>query len=233
MLPVVELFRGASPGMLSGMGIACRGEVDTVKLFYRGDLGELTSVAVDRGSRTSVALLRILLLEQFAIRPDFVEIEPRLDWRPTAGQGVLIIGDRCFEYEKELREKAEAGVASYDLGGAWYRMTGLPFVFAVWAVAPGFPAKVRAAGLAELTDLLIRARDHGLAHLGEIAQREAAAGRLGHGGEATVEALDYYFRQSLRYVVQEEELAGLHRFHELCVQHGVVPDSGPPSIIVR
>ena len=233
LLPVVEIFRGVSGGMLPGTGIACRGDVDTVKMFYRGDPAELEIVAVDRGSRTSVALLRILLQEQFGIRPEFSEIEPRADWRPAAGQGALIIGDRCFEYEKDLRENGDLEVAGYDLGGAWHKMTGLPFVFAAWAVAPGFPAKAGDAGLRELTDLLTRARDHGLAHLDEIAAREAAAGRLGHQGEATGEALDYYFRHSLRFVLGEEEMAGLRLFHEICVKHRVIPDSATPSIMVR
>jgi len=233
MLPVVEILRGASPGMLPGTGIACLGDVDTVKLYHRGALDQLVRVAVDRGSRTSVALLRILLQEQFGIHPEFTEIEPRPNWRPATGQGALIIGDRCFEYEKELRENGETDVTSYDLGGAWHNLTGLPFVFAAWAVAPGFPEKAGDEGLRELTGLLTRSRDHGLAHLKEIAVREAALGRLGHRGEATVEALDYYFRHSLRYVLGEEEMAGLRRFHELCVKHGVVPDGAALSIIER
>jgi len=233
LLPIVELFRGASPGMLPGTGIAGLGDVDTVKLFHHGDLAKLTRVAVDRGSRTSVALLRILLAEQFGIRPEFTETEPRADWRPDEGQGALIIGDRCFEYEKDLRESRDPEVTGYDLGGAWRKMTGLPFVFAAWAVAPGFPEKAGEEGVRELTDLLTRARDHGLAHLGEIAAREAAAGRLGHRGEATSAALDYYFRHSLRYVLGDEEMAGLHRFHEFCVKHGVVPDGAAPSVIAR
>jgi len=233
LLPVVEIFRGAGGGMLPGTGIACRGDVDTVKMFHRGDPGQLASVAVDRGSRTSVALLRILLKEQFGIHPEFTEIEPRPDWRPAADQGALIIGDRCFEYEKDLRENGDTDVAGYDLGGAWNKLTGLPFVFAAWTVAPGFPEKAGDKGLRELTELLTRARDHGLAHLDEIAAREAAAGRLGHRGEATREALDYYFRHSLRFVLGEEEMAGLYRFHEYCVKHGVVPDGAAPSIMVR
>ncbi|MEN8008209.1 MAG: menaquinone biosynthesis protein [Candidatus Krumholzibacteriota bacterium] len=233
LLPVVEIFRGASGGMLPGTGIACRGEVDTVKMFYRGDPARLTTVAVDRGSRTSVALLRILLSEQFGIHPEFTEIEPRAGWRPDSRQGALVIGDRCFEFEKDLHDSEDHDVVGYDLGGAWQALTGLPFVFAAWAVAPGFAEKAGEKGVSELTDLLTTARDHGLARLDEIAAREAAAGRLGHRGEATSEALDYYFRHSLRYVLGDEEMAGLRRFHELCVKHGVVPDGAAPSLIVR
>jgi chorismate dehydratase len=231
LLPVVEIFRGVSPGMLPGTGIACRGDVDSVKMFYKGDLEKLTTVAVDRGSRTSVALLRILLQERYGIHPEFSEVEPRPGWRPAANQGALIIGDRCFEYEKDLRESSDSTVDACDLGGLWHEMTGLPFVFAAWAVAPGFLEKVGETGCREVADLLTRARDQGLAGLDRIATREAAAGRLGHRGEATAEALNYYFRQSLRYELQDEEMAGLGRFHELCIKHGIVPDGAAPWII--
>jgi chorismate dehydratase len=233
LLPVVEIFRGASGGMLPGTGIACRGNVDSVKMFHRGVPQDLARVAVDRGSRTSVALLRILLHEQYGVQPDFTEIEPKPGWRPEKNQGALIIGDRCFEYEKELRENPDPGVTDLDLGNAWSQLTGLPFVFAAWAVAPGFAEKVGKMDLLELTDLLTEARDHGLANLEKIAAREAAAGRLGRGGEATPEALDYYFRKSLQYVLGDEEMAGLRRFHEFCIKHGVVPDGEAPFLIVR
>ena len=84
-----------------------------------------------------------------------------------------------------------------------------------------------------MIDLLTEARDYGLANLAKIAAREAAAGRLGHRGEASREALDYYFRHSLQYVLGADEMAGLHRFHELCIKHGVVPDGAALSIIER
>jgi predicted solute-binding protein len=142
-----------------------------------------------------------------------------------------VIGDRCFEYEKDLRENGETAVSGLDLGGAWLEMTGLPFVFAVWAAAPGLRDRVGDAGIEELKDQLIRARDYGLANLQAIADREAAAGRLGRGGEASPEALGYYFKRSLRYVIGEEELAGLRRFHELCIQHGVAPSGASPSFL--
>ncbi len=45
LLPVVEIFRGAGAGMLAATGIACRGRVDSVKLFHHGDPGALPKVA--------------------------------------------------------------------------------------------------------------------------------------------------------------------------------------------
>ena len=68
-----------------------------------------------------------------------------------------------------------------------------------------------------------------MARLRELADREAARGRLGVGGEATAAALYYYFTQSLRYILGPAEWEGLRRFHELCVQHELVPPGPPPA----
>ena len=230
LLPAVEVFRGRSGGMVSGIGIACEGAVDSVKLFYRGELGEITHVNADRGSRSSVALLEVLFLEKFGTSPIFTEIEPTSDLELPSGTGALIIGDRCLEFERD-RGAGDDAPRAWDLGEAWYALTGLPFVFAVWAVAPGMPDRVGTAGVEDLTGILTRARDRGLADLDTIVAEAVAAGRLGRGGEATVEALDYYFRQSLRYILGDREMAGLRRFHQLCVQHGIVPAGAAPSIL--
>ena len=232
LVPVIEIFRGRAAGLVPGTGIACRGAVDSVKLFYRGPLSEMTQVKADRGSRSSVALLNILLREMHGIAADFRETEPVPGDLPSAGEGLLVIGDRCFEFDRFLRHESETGVQALDLGQAWWEFTGLPFVFATWAVSDDFLARASQAEIAQLIDLLTAARDKGLSRLPELAGREAALGRLGHKGEATAAAVAYYFRESLQYRLGAEEMAGLARFHELCIKHGVVPD-GPAPLILR
>jgi predicted solute-binding protein len=224
LLPTVEILRGRAAGLVGASGIACRGNVDSVKLYYRGPLAKLARVAVDRGSRTSVALLHVLLAEAEGVRPAFEEIEPLPGQLPLPGEGVLVIGDRCFAFDRWLRQDtiAAAEVSSLDLGRAWLRLTGLPFVFAAWAAAPDLPERIGGAGVRELGEMLDTARDYGLERLGALAAREAAAGSLGPGGEATPAALDYYFRHSLRYRLGPEELAGVNRFRDLCVAHRLV-----------
>lgn len=234
LLPTVEILRGGC-GLLGATGIAGLGAVDSVKLFYRGgpsDLRRLTGIAVDRGSRTSVALLRILLAEVAGVRPEFHEVEPKPGQLLGPGEGVLVIGDRCFEFDRWRREEpAGAQISALDLGQAWLDLTGLPFVFAAWAAAPGFPATAGPGRVAELSGLLTAAREYGLSHLESLAEREATAGRLGRNGEATVAALDYYFRHSLRFRLEAGELAGMRRFHELCVVHGLAPASPGPFVL--
>jgi chorismate dehydratase len=233
LLPTVEILRGQSAGLIGSTGIACRGNVDSVKFYHSGPLDLLRRVSVDRGSRTSVALLRVLLSEMVGIDPPFEEIEPRPGAALPPGEGVLVIGDRCFAFDRWLNQDSAAAAAlnSLDLGRAWLDLTGLPFVFAAWAAAPGFPERVGPAAVRALGDLLVTAREYGLARLPELAAREAAAGCLGPGGEATPAALEYYFRHSLRYRLGDDELAGLRRFRDLCVAHGLVEPTDGPALL--
>jgi chorismate dehydratase len=219
-------------GIVPGFGIACRGAVDSVKLFYRGDLNQLTRIWTDRGSHTSVALLRVLLRERNDVEPDYREIKPSLDIALAEGEGVLVIGDLCLQFEGFWTGSGERRGQSMDLGRAWWDLTGLPFVFAVWAASVEFLARADGTEIASLVRILAQAGENGLGRLDELAVREAARGALGHKGEATAAAVTYYFRESLRYRLGAEEMAGLARFRELCVKHGIVPE-GPAPLILR
>ena len=231
LLPVVEIFRGVSEGIISHTGIACRGPVASVKLFVRGEVGAVRRVHADRGSRSSVALLQILLLERYGLDPAFGEYEPRPDRLPDAGEALLIIGDRCLAYEAALGEHDVRDVQALDLGELWYETTGLPFVFAAWAVAPGFVARAGAEGVERLAAMLDTARDFGLDRLEIIAEREAQNGRLGCHGESTAAAILSYFRHALRFELGARETAGLRRFHELCSKHGLCPPGPLPEFL--
>lgn len=231
LLPVVEILRGGTGGILPAGGIACQGAVDSVKVFSRTDPEYLTRIAADRGSRASVALLRVLLAELYGTAPAIHETTPRTGQFPAEGEGILIIGDRCFEYERFLREEGHSEIRSWDLGRLWWELTGQPFVFAVWAVARDFVERTGDAVVAELKRILTEARRQGQANLSSLAAREAAAGRLGHEGYATAEAIDYYFQRSLRFTVGDEELAGIRQFHRLAIKHEVIPEGPMPPVL--
>lgn len=229
LLPTAELLTGKAAGIVPDACIASSGPVDSVKVFVRGDLATVTRVSADRGSRSSVALLRVILAEIYGLRPTISETKPRVGSIPEPNEAVLVIGDRCFAYEKALSKSGD--VRAMDLASLWRDMTGLPFVFAVWAAAPGFPERVGARAVAQLGEHLRQARDYGLAHATELAVRAAADGCLGPGGEATAAAIDYYFRRSLQYTLGPSELAGIRRFQELSITHGVLPAGDPPIIL--
>jgi chorismate dehydratase len=235
LLPIVEVFRNKSAGFFPSTGIACRGPVDSVKLFARDGISSLERIIADRGSRTSVALLKILLAERHGISPVFVSGEPMPGILPAEREGILVIGDRCFEYEKALNESESgfesATIKAHDLGRMWHDWTGLPFVFAVWAVAKGAPEHLGDEEIARLQAILDSARDFGMANLERLAAALAAEGRLGYGSESTQQAIHHYFSQSLQYRLGEEEMAGMRRFHELCIHHGLAPESRFPTVL--
>ncbi len=231
LLPLAEILRGRSDGILGETGIACRGDAASVKVFCTCPLGELTRVRADRGSRSSVALLKIILRETHGLTPDFTTMTPDADMVPGPGEGLLIIGDRCFDFERTLGTPGREDIHGFDLGRLWLDLTGLPFVFAAWALAPGFLAEFGLDRARELGGILDAARDYGRERLAFLARREAARGCLGLGGGDTPDAVGAYLQKSLRYRLTEDEIAGMKRFHVLGVEHGLFPDLPFPRLI--
>jgi len=228
LVPVAEILSGRTGPILCPAGIACDGAVDSVMLFCCGDPAGLKRVRVDRGSRSSVALLRILLAELYGIRPEFEPCEPRPGMVPARQEGLLIIGDRCFGQLAALGAPGNPRVQAHDLGAMWRELTGLPFVFAAWAAAPSDVCRLDEAQLRALGGLLTAARDRGLRRLEGIATEQAARGRLGRGGEATAEAIVYYYRQSLRFVLDDRCRRGVEKFRTLALAHEALPATAGP-----
>ena len=237
LIPVIEWFRGAGSAIVPGVALATGGPVDSVKLFASVPPPEIRHVAVDRGSRTSVALLRVLFAELWGVEPDFKVAEPQVNSLLDEADAALVIGDRCFAAEKRFRDEGllgGAGVHEIDLGETWRQMTGLPFVFAVWVVGDGFALRSDAAEREALTWLLQDAKAVGLARIDALADRAVAEGRLGPGGSRSREAIIHYFRESMCYDLGAQELAGLQRFHRLCVKHRIIPDGRgvDPAVLI-
>jgi chorismate dehydratase len=105
--------------------IGCNGAVASVCLFSEVPLKEITHILLDYQSRTSVALLKILLREHWHITPVLQEAATRYETQIAGTTAGLVIGDRAFK--QHTRSKY-----LYELGLAWNEMTGLPFVFAAW-----------------------------------------------------------------------------------------------------
>lgn len=212
LIPSIEYARGPEPYcMVPGVAIATRGPVLTVRLFWRGDLRDVRRVALDTSSRTSAALLRVLMREKFGMAPEFVAARPDLQEMLTLADAALLIGDAVFGAE-------DTGCESLDLGEEWVEFTGHPFVFAFWAGRPGAlsPPQV---------DQLVQARDRGRARVREIA-RGFCAGQK----EAGLPAAFYerYLTDHICFELGEAELTGLRAFYRLAHRHGLIP--GVPEL---
>jgi chorismate dehydratase len=125
LVPVAVMPQLKKSHIISNYCIACDGEVASVCLFSEVPLTEIQSIILDYQSRTSVALLKVLLKEHWKISPELIMGETGYENKISGTTAGLVIGDRAFKQRLQ-------SPYIYDLGAAWKEMTGLPFVFAAW-----------------------------------------------------------------------------------------------------
>jgi len=113
---------------LPELGIACEGPVRSILLISKCPFEKIRTLSADSGSRTSVALARILLAELYGCRPVISRHRPDLNEMMCEADAALIIGDPALHLQPE-----NPPYQTLDLGAEWTRWTGLPMVFAVWA----------------------------------------------------------------------------------------------------
>jgi chorismate dehydratase len=196
LIPVVEFFRGAGYTFVPNVAIGSRGPVLSVTLFSKVPWEAIRTVALDEGSRTSAALTQILFRKRYGVNPDVYPLAINTPADDLTTDAVLLIGDRA------MRACLPGYRFAYDLGEEWTAWTGLPMVFAVWAVRSGIDL-----GPAEAA--FQKAKEYGLAHAGEIAQREAAVLGLDPG------FCRRYLSNILSFDLGPVELAGMRKYREL------------------
>jgi len=202
MVSSVACFVNPSLQIVPGMSISCVGAAESVKLFHKGNLGAIRRVALDTSSLTSVLLARIVLRERYEVLPEFVDMPPCLEDMLARCDAAVTIGDTTM--------CAPSGRwAALDLGEAWHAMTGLPFVFAVWAVNPELATP-------ELVDVLATSKALGLRSLHEISDAEAR--RLG----LPVEVVFRYLSEIMDYDLTDRHMEGLQLFREKARRCGFV-----------
>ena len=203
LVSIVEVLFNDRYDVLEGVAIASSGEVKSVLLAHRQQLEEIRTVFCDAASLTSVSLLRVLLGAR-GLRPEF---RPLANYADTARHdAVLLIGDPALDFLL-----APHAHAVWDLGQAWWDLTGLPFVYAAWALRRG-------ADTPTLRQRLRAAKDRGLRELDALVRERTE--------------YDYAFRKTylggnIRYDLGPAEKRGVARFVELLRQHQPRPVHEP------
>jgi chorismate dehydratase len=212
-----EFLRNPIYRIIDGVSISSDGPVHSVVVAHRGAFSGIEQIELDPASETAANLLRCLLAE-FGLTARLTGCDSE---RAGLSHARLIIGDQAITF----RQNHADAYQFWDLGEQWKKLTGLPFVFALWLIRPEVPnAKSIAQRLREL-------RDENLADIAAIVSDAVADGA--HNKQTiTQEFLDRYYHEYLRFGLGAREKQGLQTFADLCAKHGVLPKRGRDFSVV-
>ncbi len=186
LCPVGALIDLDEYHIVSRYGIACKGPVRTVSIYSDAPLEELKAVRLFGESRSSNLLAQVLDQKLWNLGLQFVgpdEAEPDM---PT---GHLVIGDACFEREAKFQHVT-------DLGDAWFKLTGLPFLFACWISVKPLHDEIK-----QILDSSFEAGIDDMEHL-DLPQSQVHVD------------LHHYLSNNIRYEIDAETMEGMTRFIE-------------------
>ena len=203
IIPSIEYQRLDKALILTGMSIAAKNEVKSVLLLSKVPFAKIQTVATDNSSRTSAALLRILMRKFYSKWITVTPHAPRPDVMLARADAALVIGDVALTFTGQVAEV-------YDLAAEWKRLTGLPFVFALWV---GHDDRSLTKHHPDFAASLA----FGLAHIDDIAAEYAP--KLG----LQPDAIKVYLTQNVDYSLDEENRRGLRLFYKLAHEAGIIP----------
>lgn len=187
LVPVAIIPQLKESHILSDYCIGADGEVASVCLFSDVPLHEIKSVYLDYQSRTSVALLKILLKELYKISPELLPAKPGFESKIKNNVAGLVIGDRAFKQRKISK-------FSFDLSSGWKTLTGLPFVFAAWIANKKLPKSF----VSDFNNAI----KFGIQNLDSVVAENYYENYN----------IETYFKQNIKYDFDEEKRKGLDLF---------------------
>jgi len=206
LVSTTEVLLNDRYDILDGIAIASLGEVYSVLLAHRRPLAEAKEILCDPASLTSVNLLKVLLAER-GLKPEF---KPLDNYAEAAEKDfLLLIGDRAIDFQRGPHAHE-----IFDLGTAWFELTNLPFVFAVWALRRGTEN-------ARLRRVLRETKKFGMETLDVIIRNHKAYD------------LDFrkdYLGWHVHFHLGSDEKRGIAKFCELLRKHGLGPVFEPKFV---
>lgn len=188
LAPVAILPQLREAFLVSDFCIGASGPVKTVCIFSEKPLEQITRIYLDYHSKTSAALAPILCKEYWGINPEFVPATAGFEQQIKGNTAGLVIGDRAIGLGNRFP-------FVYDLGEAWVKWTGLPFVFAAWVSTRPLPT--------EFIQRFNTALQAGIAYVPELTQIIPAIPDFD---------LESYFRHNISYELNEAKWQGLNHF---------------------
>jgi len=219
---IVDCIASDTPLALLPVGmIGCDGPTLTVRLFSSVPFEQVTTLSADTDSHTSVILAQVLLRKLYNITPRVASFHVRERLPVHAGSGddpwpqsLLMIGD------KVVTDSPPAVRFSHqlDLGEAWKKLTGLPFVYAMWMCRAD---RMQEPAIANAASLLDRQRRHNATRLDWIVQTRAPLAQW------PIDLATQYVGELLRYNVGLREREAVAMFLQMASELNLLPNRQP------
>jgi chorismate dehydratase len=205
LVPIFEVLRHPRYLVADGVAIASDGPVFSVFLAHRGLLQNVRTIALDPASLTSAHLLQVLLAEYHGLHPRCVDAA-KCDTEPDAR---LLIGNQAIDFRLADGGRHEL----LDLGAEWQRCTGLPFVYAVWALRPDL------ANAPAVAADFRRLKCEGIPAIPAIIAADSV-----HPREVSLP----YLTRHIRFDLGDRETAGIAKFAGLLADARFIPPLTQP-----
>ena len=224
VIPVIELARIPGLAGIPGIGVTARRQVRSILLISKVPPPQIRSLRLDRSSRTSAALVQILLHEHWGAA--FTTAAALPSWRDMLREAdaALIIGDPALRLRVSGEPERE-GLEVYDLATVWHQWTGLPFVFALWGIRRAAvealrreqpqreqPQKVEAW----LVRRLLQAKQEGVAHREDLVRLWAPRLQLSE------DEVRRYLEHDVEYDLLPEHHRAIQLYFDLATRHGLL-----------
>jgi chorismate dehydratase len=236
IIPAIELQRIDGLVILPNLSIASKRCVRSLLLASKKPITEVRRVALDRSSRSTQAMVRILCEKRWHITPEFFEADPDLRSMLEQADAALLIGDPALRLALDSEAGAKCDAAGnlccppeiaglprrsslflYDVVEKWRSLTSLPAVLALWAARP---AAVNPEVIRDFQQSLA----FGMQHLPEICAESSRDLNL------PAEKLLRYLTENIDYTLDEENLRGLQRYYDLAAELGLIPEAKPVQV---
>ena len=229
IIPAIEYQRIPGLVVLPDLAIASQNCVRSLLIVAKKPVEQVRSMALDRSSRSTQALTRILAAGHWKIDPELFEADSDLAAMLEQADAALIIGDPALRISIAIEKRSTVspegravcqastlGLKSpeilhvYDVVGEWRKYAGLPAVMAFWAARPEVVTPEVLADFAA-------SRDFGLSQISAISLEAA------HELELPQKELESYLRHNIDYSLGEENRRGLMKYFQEAAKLGLIP----------
>ena len=239
IIPAIEYQRIPGLVILPDLSIASKERVRSLLVVSKAPLRTAKRIALDRSSRSTQALTKILCANRWNIAPEFREAEPDAATMLADSDAALVIGDPALRLAIAAEAKAKPGrdgellcegaivgmpqyprLHIYDVVREWWQLTERPAVLAVWAAR-------REIVTESLADEFLDSLNFGLKSLDAICKEASAEMNLPE------KELKLYLRTNIDYSLDDENRKGLLAFYSHAVKLGLLEALNPIIIAAR